>query len=244
MSHGGGGGGEEGGWGFAKGMLVLVGHSVGATMGLKMLLGGFGTGSERVKAVVSLAGIADFVALRDAHLELRGPYDGFCTAAFGEEEGGGWELGRVFSRRGVWPDGQGGEDVGAGVMETDGGLEEAGVEVVVLGQGRADELVEWDQVEILRDGLRSMGWEEEEAEAEEKSGMEKWAKEGVGGKQSESSLRGGVQSRRKRRRMAVVELEGGHDDVWGQGKEIARCVELAIEMLFGREGGSEESGIQ
>lgn len=242
---------------FGRGWLVLVGHSVGATMGLKMVMrgeeregGGIGSARERVKAIVSLAGIADFVALRDAHLEFRDGYDGFCRAAFGEEAEGGWELGRVFPRRGIELDGREGEDLCKGVMKTDEGVEEAGVEVAVLGQGKADELVEWDQVEILREEFRRRGWEEkkdenddDDEEEEEEIGKVKKVKRS-GGSQSERSLRGGVQSQTKKRRMAVVELEGGHDDVWEQGREIARCVGLAIEMLAGRNRSSGERDIE
>lgn len=222
-------------WGFARGWLILVGHSVGSTMGLKMLFDSekngreIGTARDRIKAIVSLSGIADFVALRDAHLDFRDVYDGFCTAAFGDEGEGKWELGRVFPRlrggvsvtEGEPEDEDENEDLHAVFSERDEESEEevAGVEVIILGQGMADERVEWDQVEILSAGLRRKGWEEENLS---------------GGTQSPTNRTTDRTTKRKgRKKMAVIELEGKHDEVWEQGGEIARCVGLAVEMVVG-----------
>ena len=33
----------------------------------------------------------------------------------------------------------------------------------------------------------------------------------------------------------MVEVEGDHNDVWKEGREIARCVDKAVSLL--REGG-------
>lgn len=265
------GDGERGDFGQGT-SLVLVGHSVGATMALKILLGGLGSGREgggigidigtaataKIKAIVSLSGIADFAALRDAHLESREAYDAFCTAAFGEEDEGKWELARVFPRHGQHQQGEG-EGLSAGLRDmmdkdVEEEEEESSMEVVVLGQGKADELVEWEQVEFLREGLRRKGWKEA-AERNDENGN-KGEEYGYDEKEKRAERRGGrnfgggIRFRknrtreRKRKRMAVVELEGGHDDVWEQGREIARCVELAIEMLVGKEGDSGKNGIQ
>jgi hypothetical protein len=190
----------------ASGVVLLVGHSVGATMGLKMMMMGemkMVTAQRRIQAMVSVAGIANFTVLRDMHLEHRAAYDDFCTGAFGPEESGGWELGNVFTATPLLPPHRG--HVGA----EERGVTEVEDEVIVLGQGRADELVEWGQVEILKEGLRSRGWEVEEATEEDHT------------------------DQCASRRMTVVELEGGHDDVWRLGTGIAKCVAVAITMLAG-----------
>lgn len=134
---------------------------------------------QGVVGVVSVCGIADFRRLRDAHLGERGVYEGFIRGALGEE----WEEGGALWE-GVW----------------------GGLEVVVLGQGRGDALVEWGQVEVLVEGVRrGMG-------------------EGKG-------------------KVRVLELEGGHE-VWRDGREVARCVGVAVEMLRGGEieGGGGGGG--
>lgn len=82
-------------------------------------------------AALSLCGIYDFAALRDAHLSHRQIYDDFTTAAFGPEEDGGWERGNTkvgFSNK---------------------------VKVVVLAHSKTDTLVEWEQTEVMRDSLRA-----------------------------------------------------------------------------------------
>jgi hypothetical protein len=191
-----------------SGVVLLVGHSVGATMGLIMMMMGeemkMVTARRRIQAMVSVAGIADFTVLRHMHLEHRAAYDDFCTGAFGPEESGGWELGNVFTATPLLPPqwGHAGEEEERGVTEVED-------QVIVLGQGRADELVEWGQVEILKEGLRSRGWEVEEAREEDHT------------------------DQCASRRMTVVELEGGHDDVWRLGTGIAKCVAVAITMLAG-----------
>ena len=142
----GGGKGEDGGGGGFK-RWIVCGHSVGGTMAV--MLGMDGTvGSERdgegrkweggiwgkeggmdgLKAVVTLEGIYDFTACRDAHPQSRDIYDAFTTGAFGPEEEGGWERGNVLGCRRRIRD---------------------GVEVVVVGHSRDDELVEWEQGQRL-----------------------------------------------------------------------------------------------
>ncbi len=84
-------------------------------------------------AALSLCGIYDFAALRDAHLSHRQIYDDFTTTAFGPEEDGGWERGNTktgFSNE---------------------------VEVVVLAHSKTDTLVDWEQTEVMRESLRAMG---------------------------------------------------------------------------------------
>lgn len=250
-------------------VVVLVGHSVGATMGLKMLLEkkkkwSWGSESEsgwetkrRIQAVASLAGIANFAALRDAHLESRETYEDFSTGAFGREDEGGWEAGRVFPRR---REGDGEEGDGNGLEEQNEEMgrdeSEVEMEVVVLGQGRQDELVEWGQVELLREGFRREGWVEHkgrEEEEEEEEGIETATRIGemqaarecttitqAPPMQKRRGERRGRRGRRGKKRMRIVELEGSHDDVWRQGGELARCVGVVVEMLA--EGEGERGG--
>ena len=112
---------------------IVCGHSVGATMalmlGMEPKLGGeHGWGCEErmggLRGVVGVEGIYDFGACRDAHGGMREVYEGFIEGAFGREEEGGWRRGDVVRC---------GRKVGEGVA------------VVVVGQSREDELVEWGQ---------------------------------------------------------------------------------------------------
>lgn len=77
-------------------------------------------------AIVSLCGIYNFATLRDAHMEHRAIYDAFTTAAFGPEEGGGWERGNCTRRK---------------VRDE--------VKVVLMGHGKKDNLVDWGQCEEM-----------------------------------------------------------------------------------------------
>ncbi|KAL8771199.1 MAG: hypothetical protein Q9209_003370 [Squamulea sp. 1 TL-2023] len=157
------------------GNVILIGHSVGATIAFTVALGlgyrdvesedGFGGLRGKVKAVVGVEGIYDFTALRDAHLEYRGIYEEFTNGAFGKEENGDWEKGNMVAKIGE-----------GGKME--------GVEIVVLGHSRCDELVEWGQVKMMEKVLREQGW------------------------RGKDELEGGVA-----REVMVVELRGGHDEI-------------------------------
>ncbi|KAL8666574.1 MAG: hypothetical protein Q9202_001372 [Teloschistes flavicans] len=131
--------------------IVLVGHSVGATIAFALAMGiedrvHDGAGDAvvgvrmRIRAVVGLAGIYDFTALRDAHAEHRGLYEGFTNEAFGAEEDGGWERGNIVEA----------------VRKLKGIM--GGVELVVLGHSKGDELVEWGQVDLMAGALREKGW--------------------------------------------------------------------------------------
>ncbi|KAI4107987.1 MAG: hypothetical protein L6R37_001269 [Teloschistes peruensis] len=106
---------------------ILVGHSVGATIGFALAMEitdrvhdeGAGDAivgiGRRIRAVVGVEGIYDFTALRDAHVEYRDGYEEFTSEAFGAEEDGGWERGNMVEA----------------VRKRERMLE--GVEVVVLG---------------------------------------------------------------------------------------------------------------
>ncbi|KAI4245478.1 MAG: hypothetical protein L6R40_002539 [Gallowayella cf. fulva] len=113
--------------------IILVGHSVGATIAFAVALGlhegreeKFKGPRERIKSVVGVEGVYDFTALRDAHAGFRDVYEEFTKGVFGDERHGGWEEGNIVR------------------MVREGG-EMDRVEVVVLGQSREDELVEWGQ---------------------------------------------------------------------------------------------------
>lgn len=125
---------------------VVVGHSVGATMAMMLAMSdpppsrdegkwgskareeGMGSVMARLKGVVGIEGVYDFVGLRDHHLEWRDVYEEFTTAAFGDEGMGGWRRGDLISN---------------------GEVVRGGVEVVVLGHSMQDELVEEGQSERM-----------------------------------------------------------------------------------------------
>ncbi len=179
--------------------VILVGHSVGATIAFAVALGLYSPNTQnqdsedafqlllrrKIKAVVGVEGIYDFTALRDAHLEYRGIYEDFTSGAFGDENAGNWERGNLLR-----------------VVREGGTMGE--VEVVVLGQSRSDELVEWGQVEMMKEALREKGWRDGDEVV-------------VNGKE-----------------VAVVELRGGHDEIWEKGEELARCIKAAVESCVRR----------
>ncbi|KAL8976079.1 MAG: hypothetical protein Q9177_006921, partial [Variospora cf. flavescens] len=177
--------------------IILVGHSVGATIAFAIALGLDGVGGNRheaVDAVVGVEGVYDFVALRDAHLESRRVYEEIATGAFGNEESGGWERGNVVKAVGE----------GKGFR---------GTKVVVLGHSKGDELVEWGQMKMMDEALRENGW---------------WGGDGGGGRVG------------KGKEVTMMELEGGHDEIWEKGEELARCIALAVQKCVTRDsdGGS------
>ncbi|KAL8899252.1 MAG: hypothetical protein Q9192_001665 [Flavoplaca navasiana] len=110
--------------------IILVGHSVGATIAFALALElGYRGDADRddveglkhmIKAVVGVEGIYDFTALRDAHLDYRSIYEDFTNGAFGAEADGNWEKGNV-------------------VRMIADGMEMGRTAVVVLGQSREDE---------------------------------------------------------------------------------------------------------
>ncbi|KAG8525597.1 uncharacterized protein KY384_009241 [Bacidia gigantensis] len=114
--------------------------------------------SQNLVAVVGLAGIYDFSACRDAHVEWRDVYEEFITAAFGAEELGGWERGDLVLRDGV--------------------------RVVVMGYSEEDELVEVAQAEAMERALEGREKEREGKGAvvkrvEVKGGHDEMVEQGV-----------------------------------------------------------------
>lgn len=192
---------QEGEW-------IVCGHSVGGTMAVMVgmdgaeVLGGGGEkvweggmwgregggGMDGLKGVVALEGIYDFAACRDAHAELRDMYDAFTTGAFGPEGERGWERGDVLG-------------CGRGVR--------GGVEVVVVGHSREDELVEWGQGEGLVGVLEGKG---------------KGKGKGIG--------EGGEVVR-------LVEVDGTHAQVVRDGVAVGRCVDVAVGVLVERATAKE-----
>ncbi|RMY39292.1 hypothetical protein D0865_12861 [Hortaea werneckii] len=77
--------------------------------------------------------------------------------------------------------------------------------LIVLAHSRQDELVEWQQVDLMHAALKSRGFDE--------------VGRGVGGD-------GG-------RRLKLIELDGAHDDVWREGGELARAVGETLQVVRG-----------
>lgn len=125
--------GVPGGWKY-----IIMGHSCGATMLFQLAMGvlngddggdsGFGMGVERPVALVGLEGLYDLALLVRNHADEKF-YRDFVESAF-----------------------PGGERVWRGVSPVSGEKERLweGVRSVVLGMSAEDELVEWEQVEVMR----------------------------------------------------------------------------------------------
>ncbi|KAF1356931.1 Alpha/Beta hydrolase protein [Delphinella strobiligena] len=175
----------QGTYGFGE-RYILAGHSAGATLAFQVCmsrcwsLGGAAKTVVPPLAVVGLEGIYDIPALIAYHSTRPHSdiYDAFTHSAFGERyqsvEGERVDVwGRASPTQGDY------ERLGEGVL-------------VVLAHSREDELVEWEQVELVRGVLEQQGW-------------------GRGG-----------------RRLEMLELRGRHDEVWEEGGEVARAVEVAV----------------
>lgn len=192
--------------------MILAGHSAGATLSLhagprlqQLAQQQQQQQQPRVRAVVGVAGVYDFTALRDAHGAARAVYDSINTGLLGSENSnddddddgwrGGWERGKVVGRE--W--------------------RADGVEVVVLGHGRADQLVDMAQAEGLARGFEDGGL-------------------GATTQQQQQQQRG----EGNRPVVKLVECEGGHDEMVNGGQEIGRCVGVAVEALLGRSSSGVE----
>lgn len=126
-----------------EGECIVAGHSVGGTMAMMLgmepskdskSLWGKEAPMPRLRAVVSIEGIYDFVACRDAHLDFRELYDAFTTGAFGPEEDGGWGRGDIL---------RSGRRIREDVVN------------VVVAHSKEDELVEWEQAEKMMEVLEN-----------------------------------------------------------------------------------------
>ncbi|KAJ5113608.1 hypothetical protein N7456_002142 [Penicillium angulare] len=196
---------------------ILVGHSCGATLAFQAVMGAVadhrelafsggagddGKGAEQVSmspgplppklsaqpvAIVGVAGIYDLRRLQDTHRDISA-YREFIEGAFGPD---------VMLWDGVSP----AQMIGSRGVE--GGWKNG--RLVVLAHSKNDGLVDWGQVDEMREALR--GWEEAQAEIPLR----------------ELSSRD--------RRVQILPLEGPHDDVWIHGDELARAVEYAFIEL-------------
>ena len=79
------------------------------------------------------------------------------------------------------------------------------VKVVVMGHSKSDKLVEWGQCEEMRGVLEDVN----------------------GGSKVEDDGNG----LQRARKAVLLEVEGDHNDIWKEGKEISRCVDMAIGLL-------------
>ena len=84
-------------------------------------------------AALSLCGIYDFAAARDAHPSNRQIYDDFTDAAFGPEAEGNWDKGSTRTDR------------------------IRNVTAAVLAHSKTDTLVEWEQTNVMSEVLGAGG---------------------------------------------------------------------------------------
>lgn len=172
---------------------ILAGHSAGATLAFQACMcrnwdhGGEPTGKRVMSpvAVLGLEGIYDIAALIEYHKTrpYHEIYEAFIHSAFGNRHQ--LQNGREVDVWGVASPTNGEYDVGW-----------ANGRLVVLAHSYEDELVEWEQVELMKDALQKQGWGSDE-----------------------------------RRRLVMLELKGMHDEVWSEGREVARAVEETIARL-------------
>lgn len=111
---------------------ILAGHSVGGTMTLKICQALAPPFAYPI-AALSLCGIYDFTALREAHEPNRKLYEEFTNGAFGPEAEGGWVRG----------------------LTTKDAIRKE-VKLLVLAHSKTDSLVDWQQTCIMSDVLDRM----------------------------------------------------------------------------------------
>ena len=119
---------------------IVMGHSCGATMLFQLVMGlvseggdsGFGTEIENPTALVGLEGLYDLPLLVRNHEQVP-YYRAFVKSAFGENEE-------------FWREASPVNGVGRHVWER--------VRVIVLGMSWEDELVEWEQVQVMKHKLQ------------------------------------------------------------------------------------------
>ena len=130
-----------------KRQYILAGHSVGGTMAMLIAQSDlFHSKIPLPLAIIPLCGIYDFTSLRDAHLENKDLYNDFTTAAFGPEDDGGWQRG----------------DCTKGIINEE-------VKAVVMGHGKHDKLVDWNQAEQVARVLEKVNESNAEGKGERKA---------------------------------------------------------------------------
>ena len=199
---------------------ILVGHSVGATMALKTaekatphvsvkasspLRNRIAAMSDPFQitaplAVVAMAGIYDFSACRDAHPDAAETYKEIFDGAFGPEETGAW-------KQGLTPTTPINDNT----------------EVVVLGYGKDDALVENEQVDYAERKIRELDGHRLTDDGHKGNGKGK-------AKIEAASFEGP-----KKLSLEVMEFEGGHDEAL-KGEAIAKAIKRVDEILSERRG--------
>ncbi|SMR42820.1 unnamed protein product [Zymoseptoria tritici ST99CH_3D1] len=166
---------------------VLVGHSCGACLALQVAMkrywgqqyaptAGLEMNVVPPVAVLGIEGLYDLPALVKFHA-AQPFYRGFVERAFGEGERA-WAAASPAHAdlRKSWEEGK----------------------LVVIAHSREDELVEWEQPELMLRSLEEQGFR------------------GTGSP-----------------RVRLLELRGKHDQVWEEGREVARAIEFTVEELLG-----------
>lgn len=164
---------------------ILVGHSCGACLVLQVAMKRYwGSQYESTLAlemnvapplaVVGIEGIYDLAALVKYH-EQQPFYRHFTESAFGNSKNWAEASPTHSNFNQSWEDGK----------------------LVVIAHSRGDELVEWEQPDLMLKSLSSQGFKD--------SG---------------------------KRRGKLLELKGKHDQVWQEGKEVARAIEYSIKELL------------
>lgn len=164
---------------------ILVGHSCGACLVLQVAMKrywGSQYGSTLALemnvapplAVVGIEGIYDLPALVNYH-DKQPFYRHFTESAFGHSK--------------TWAD----------ASPTRSNLSQSweNGRLVVVAHSREDELVEWEQPDLMLKSLSSQGFKD--------SG---------------------------KRQVKLLELKGKHDQVWQEGKEVARAIEFTVKELL------------
>lgn len=133
-------------------------------------------------AVLGLEGIYDLPALVKYNSAIQ-VYRTFTTSAFGADEK-------------VWAD----------VSPTSGQYASSWKDgrLIVLAHSREDELVEWEQVDLMAASLERQGLRKVDVAA---------------GRLAENTSFG------------VLELKGKHHEVWEQGDEVTRAIVTCVDML-------------
>ena len=139
------------------------------------------------KAILSIAGIHDFVHLRDCHSPV---YQSFISSALGTSDERVWKEASPstgdYNR--TWPDGA----------------------RIVLAWSQEDGLVDYGQVEVMAAWLATEQggrWRRQDDEPLERQGQEKHA-----------------------RQLIVLEVDGEHDMIWKEGRELARAIRSALPL--------------
>jgi kynurenine formamidase len=194
---------------------IAVGHSCGATLSFQACMADAETWSShsssstsslsspspsRIKppiAVVGLEGIYS-LPLLSKNYASEPFYDFFITSAFGPDKD-------------TWRD----------VSPVSGQYQSAyladGLDIVVLGHSSEDELVDWEQVGLMRMILGKQGWEISDDE-------------GVGHGRERTEDK--IVTVKRRRELVILKLKGRHDAVWKEGTGVRTCIEVAVKKIF------------